>query len=169
MSSFLEQSERLLRGEGSTAEPGMHPADLERMGPTFIKVGQLLSTRADLLPPPYLAALSRLQDRVEPFAFADVERIVTEELGVRLSKAFSEFHPIPMASASLAGSPRRAARRTGVAVRCSAQVSASRWSATWSLRQLAELAEKHRGRPPLPAFSPGRGVPPQPARARLPA
>jgi predicted unusual protein kinase regulating ubiquinone biosynthesis (AarF/ABC1/UbiB family) len=55
--------------------------DLEKMGPTFVKLGQILSSRADLLPEPYLRALSRLQDKVEPFPYADVERIVQEELG----------------------------------------------------------------------------------------
>ena len=65
--------------------------DLEALGPTFVKVGQLLSTRADLLPPETLRSLSRLQDDVAPFPFEDVERIVTEELGVRISKAFSRF------------------------------------------------------------------------------
>ena len=68
-------------------------ADLEQLGPTFIKLGQLLSTRADLLPPAYLEALARLQDNVEPFPFADVERIVQDELGVRLSKAFASVRP----------------------------------------------------------------------------
>jgi ubiquinone biosynthesis protein len=53
--------------------------DLEKLGPTFIKLGQLLSTRADLLPPAYLSALSRLQDNVEPFPFADVQQIVEQE------------------------------------------------------------------------------------------
>ena len=75
--------------------------DLEALGPTFIKLGQLLSTRADLLPQPYIEALARLQDDVEPFAYADVERIVQEELGIRLSKAFVEFDPVPVAAASL--------------------------------------------------------------------
>src|SRR3954454_12973915 len=75
--------------------------DLERLGPTFVKVGQLLSTRPDLLPPPALQSLSRLQDDVEPFPFEDVERIVTAELGVRLSKAFSRFDRPPLAAASL--------------------------------------------------------------------
>ena len=65
------------------------------MGPTFIKLGQLLSTRPDILPLPYLQALTRLQDRVEPFSFAEVESIVISELGVRLSKAFSEFEANP--------------------------------------------------------------------------
>src|SRR5689334_15680042 len=75
--------------------------DLESMGPTFIKLGQILSSRADLLPEPYLKALSRLQDNVEAFPYADVERIVQSELGVRMSKAFLEFETKPMAAASL--------------------------------------------------------------------
>src|SRR5688572_29184724 len=49
--------------------------DLEALGPTFIKLGQLLSTRADLLPQPYLDALARLQDELEPFPYGEVERI----------------------------------------------------------------------------------------------
>jgi ubiquinone biosynthesis protein len=115
-------------------------ADLERMGPTFIKVGQLLSTRADLLPPPYLAALSRLQDRVEAFAFLDVERIVTEELGVRLSKAFTEFDPAPMASASLA-QVHRAVLRDGREVAVKVQRPGIREQVVRDLEVFAELAE----------------------------
>src|SRR5689334_4877700 len=90
-------------------------ADLEALGPTFVKLGQLLSTRPDLLPRPYLAALARLQDRVEPFTFDEVERIVTSELGVRTSKAFAHFEPVPLAAASL-GQVHRATLRDGRAV-----------------------------------------------------
>ena len=77
-------------------------SDLEELGPTFVKIGQLLSTRVELLPRPYLEALARLQDEVEPFSFAEVEKIVNAELGgVRLSKGFSHFEDQPLAAASL--------------------------------------------------------------------
>jgi predicted unusual protein kinase regulating ubiquinone biosynthesis (AarF/ABC1/UbiB family) len=76
-------------------------SDLERMGPTFVKLGQLLSTRPDLVPPAYVDALSRLQDRLEPFPFEEVERIVAEELGTSVHEAYASFTEKPMAAASL--------------------------------------------------------------------
>jgi len=75
-------------------------------------LGQLLSTRVELLPQAYLEALTRLQDKVEPFGFDEVERIVSSELGVRLSKAFSDFEVAPIAAASL-GQVHRARLRSG--------------------------------------------------------
>lgn len=76
-------------------------ADLEKLGGTYIKLGQLLSTRADLLPPAYLKSLERLQDSIEPFPFEDVERIVMRELGARINRVFAEFEPEPLGAASL--------------------------------------------------------------------
>src|SRR4051812_1237665 len=89
--------------------------DLERMGPTFVKLGQILSSRADLLPDAYLKALSRLQDNVKPFPFEEVEEVITRELGARISKAFGSFEREPLAAASL-GQVHRATLRDGRAV-----------------------------------------------------
>lgn len=112
----IAPSERV-RALTPTAEPKAEElaADLEKLGPTFIKLGQLLSTRGDLLPEPYLEALARLQDNVEPFSSAEVERIVSSELGGRISKLFAEFELEPTAAASLA-QVHRARMRDGRAV-----------------------------------------------------
>jgi len=101
--------------EVAAGKPEQLAHDLEALGPTFIKLGQLLSTRSDLLPPPYLEALARLQDRVAPFSFGRVEEIVSNELGVRLSKAFLDFDSEPLAAASL-GQVHLAHLRDGRAV-----------------------------------------------------
>ena len=107
---------RALNGDDApTADPGaaeVFARDLESLGPTFVKLGQILSTRADLLPPAYLDALARLQDQVEPFPYEDVERTIREDLGVRISHAFVEFDKLPIAAASL-GQVHRAVLRGG--------------------------------------------------------
>jgi predicted unusual protein kinase regulating ubiquinone biosynthesis (AarF/ABC1/UbiB family) len=115
-------------------------ADLERMGPTFIKLGQVLSTRPDILPDEYIRALARLQDRVEPFGFAEVESLVAAELGVRLSKAFSEFQATPLAAASL-GQVHRAALRDGRPVAVKVQRPGIRPQVAEDLEALEEIAE----------------------------
>lgn len=114
-------------------------ADLEKLGPTFIKLGQLLSTRADLLPAPYLEALSRLQDHIEPFPYEEVDRIVSSELGVRISKAFAEFDEKPLAAASLA-QVHLAAMRDGRAVVVKVQRPNIRDQIVEDLEALEEIA-----------------------------
>jgi len=113
--------------------------DLEAMGPTFIKLGQLLSTRADLIPPPYLDALARLQDDVEPISFKEVEDVITSELGVRLSKAFAEFDPEPIAAASL-GQVHGATMRDGRAVVVKVQRPNIRTTIAKDFEALGEIA-----------------------------
>jgi predicted unusual protein kinase regulating ubiquinone biosynthesis (AarF/ABC1/UbiB family) len=76
--------------------------DLEALGPTFIKIGQALSTRADMVPAPYLAALERMQDDVAALPFDRIREVVETELGVRINKAFSGFEEQPLGCASLA-------------------------------------------------------------------
>ena len=115
-------------------------SDLEKLGPTFIKLGQLLSTRADLLPAPYLDALSRLQDQIEPFPYEEVDRIVSGELGVRLSKAFADFDPEPLAAASLA-QVHRAHMRDGRAVVVKVQRPNIREQIVDDLEALGGIAE----------------------------
>ena len=114
--------------------------DLEKLGPTFIKLGQLLSTRADLLPLPYMRALARLQDEVEPFSFEEVESIITSELGVRISKAFSDFDPVPIAAASL-GQVHRAAMRDGRSVAVKVQRPGIREQIADDLDAFSEVAQ----------------------------
>ncbi|TWT22233.1 ABC1 kinase family protein [Luteimonas wenzhouensis] len=77
-------------------------ADLEAMGPAFVKLGQALSTRPDLVPASWITALERTQDDATPAPVDDIEALLEKELGVRASKVFSEIDPEPMAAASLA-------------------------------------------------------------------
>ena len=88
--------------EPVSGKPEEFVNDLEALGPTFVKIGQSLSTRPDMVPPEYLLALERMQDDVAPVAFADIQQIVEEELGVRINRAFADFDPEPIGSASLA-------------------------------------------------------------------
>jgi ubiquinone biosynthesis protein len=114
--------------------------DLEKLGPTFVKIGQLLSTRSDLLPPVYLEALSRLQDDVEPVPYAEIEKIVQEQLGVRISKAFEHFEQEPLGAASL-GQVHRATLRGGRQVAVKVQRPNIRKEIITDLESLQEIAE----------------------------
>jgi predicted unusual protein kinase regulating ubiquinone biosynthesis (AarF/ABC1/UbiB family) len=114
--------------------------DLERLGPTFIKLGQLLSTRTDMLPPPYTAALSRLQDDVLPLGVDEVERVFKEELGLAINDAFEWFDAEPLASASL-GQVHRARLANGHEVVIKVQRPGVRERIADDMEALGELAE----------------------------
>ena len=133
----VELDEITAAATGASAEE--LAADLEKLGPTFIKLGQLLSTRADLLPKPYLEALERLQDHVEPISYEEVERIVSSELGIRISKAFAGFETEPLAAASLA-QVHRAYMRDGRAVVVKVQRPNIREQIVDDLEALNEIA-----------------------------
>ncbi|MEE4361055.1 MAG: ubiquinone biosynthesis regulatory protein kinase UbiB [Pseudomonadales bacterium] len=75
---------------------------LEDLGPVFVKFGQILSTRQDLLPPEFAVELRELQDRVTPFPGADARALVERALGISVSEAFARFDTEPIASASVA-------------------------------------------------------------------
>ncbi len=106
------------------------------LGPTFIKLGQLLSTRPDVLPPEYIAEFSKLQDEVPPAEWSEAEQVLEEELGP-LSEAFAEFDRAPISGASL-GQVYRAqidgqdvavkVRRPGIEELVEADLRVIRWS-----------------------------------------
>jgi ubiquinone biosynthesis protein len=137
---LFEDDHQAAGAEPVDGDPEALAAELEALGPTFVKLGQILSSRSDLLPVPYLEALSRLQDRVEPFPFEDVERVVAKELGVRISKAFSEFDAEPLAAASL-GQVHRARLRDGREVAVKVQRPDVRETVLEDLEAFGEMAE----------------------------
>jgi ubiquinone biosynthesis protein len=87
---------------GAASARGQHLREvLDELGPTFVKFGQLLSTRPDVVPPDIVVELRALQDDVRPFPFEQAERVIEEELGNTLERLFLEFEPTPVAAASI--------------------------------------------------------------------
>jgi ubiquinone biosynthesis protein len=118
---------------------------LQEMGPTFVKFGQVLSTRPDVVPEAYIEKLEELQDNVDPFSFAEVEKIVEEELGARISKLFADFDNVPVAAASL-GQVHQAVLRDGRDVVVKVQRPNVRTQVPEDLEVFAEIAtflDKH--------------------------
>ncbi len=109
-----------------TGKPEEFVSELEALGPTFIKFGQALSTRPDMLPQAYLAALERTQDAVAPVPVANVRAVIESELGVRASHLFESFDDVP------SGAPR--SRRCIARPCATAAQSRSRCSAPASSR-----------------------------------
>src|SRR4051812_37627763 len=88
--------------QGAGSRRGQHLRDvLDELGPTFVKFGQLLSTRPDVVPPDIVLELRGLQDDVRPFPFEDVRRVVEAELGNTLERLFIEFDAVPVGAASI--------------------------------------------------------------------
>ncbi|MCW2776224.1 MAG: AarF/ABC1/UbiB kinase family protein [Nocardioides sp.] len=137
--SLDEYAGDALEDEGAADRAQSFAADLESMGPTFIKLGQLLSTRFDLLPASYTTALSRLQDQVEPFDFEIVRATIAEELGGDVRHLFAEFDPNPLAAASL-GQVHRATLRGGREVAVKVQRPGVREEVRADMAALARIA-----------------------------
>ncbi|OWK73946.1 ABC transporter [Flavobacteriaceae bacterium JJC] len=119
--------------------------DLKKMGPTYVKLGQLLSTRPDLIPEAYLEALEALQDHVDEIPYSEIQKIVEEEIGQRISKAFESFEIEPVASASI-GQVHRAVLRSGKEVAVKIQRPGVRKNFIEdldTLKELTDFAVKH--------------------------
>jgi ubiquinone biosynthesis protein len=87
---------------GAASARGQHLREvLDELGPTFVKFGQLLSTRPDVVPPDIVLELRGLQDDVRPFPFEQAEQVIEEELGNTLERLFIDFEPTPVAAASI--------------------------------------------------------------------
>src|SRR5690606_14441677 len=145
----LDLDQDAVAGQAGQPPPAGTPeqfvCDLEALGPTFVKIGQALSTRPDMVPPAYLEALERMQDDVAPIPFPQVREVLEESLGVRINKPFIEFDEAPLGCASLAQVHRAVLRdgrevavkvqRPGIAPQIRGDLDA--------LRSLARRADDH--------------------------
>ena len=133
-----EEVERLTRAERVRMA-------LEELGPTFIKLGQVLSTRPDLIPVEFIEELSKLQDHVPPFAYAEVAQIIESELGAAPGDIFLRFEETPLAAASI-GQVHRAQLKDGEEVAVKVQRPGIRKIIEVDLEimlHLASLMERH--------------------------
>jgi ubiquinone biosynthesis protein len=102
LTDLLPWRERVSPLDGQPSQRGRAlRAALDELGPTFVKFGQLLSTRPDVLPPDIIAELRGLQDDVRPFPFEQARQVIEGDLGLSLEQLFVEFEPVPIAAASI--------------------------------------------------------------------
>jgi len=147
---YLEVGLQLIsKKRGPREEPITRPQRLrkalEELGPTYIKLGQVLSTRPDLIPVEFTEELSKLQDSVPPFPFADAETIIQRELGAPASDVFDRIDTEPAASASI-GQVHRARLKNGEEAAVKIQRPGIRAVIEVDLEimlHLATLAERH--------------------------
>lgn len=106
LSEHLNLPRRILRrrplDEERVSLPRRFRLVIEDLGPTFVKLGQILSTRSDLLPPEFLNELDKLQDDVSPLAWMPLKQVIEKELDAPVEELFASVDPIPLASASIA-------------------------------------------------------------------
>ncbi|MGX1500430.1 ABC1 kinase family protein [Roseibium aggregatum] len=141
----LESTGRMLHWKEAEELARLEPPQrirraLEDMGPSFVKLGQILATRADLLPPEYIAEFAKLQDHAPPVAFETLEAQLTEELGAPLAEVFAEVDRYPLAAASVA-QVHRGVLKTGEQVILKIRRPGIRKIVDADLRLLKRLAE----------------------------
>ena len=100
--TLVESEEKRWAAKNGFPSPQRIRRVLEELGPSFIKLGQLLSTRADLFPPDYIEEFTKLQDQVPPVPFSDIKAVIQQDLRRPLEEIFAEFTPESMAAASVA-------------------------------------------------------------------
>jgi len=157
--NLLEQMNvpgRLLRAVTFQKAPEMAPGErmrraIEDLGPTFIKMGQILSTRPDRIPEAVVSELEKLQDKVRPEAIANVMAVLKAELGAPVEDVFSTFEPEPVGSGSMAQVHKAVLRKTGETVAVKVQrpgieraILADLDILTWFAREIHERVEAWR-------------------------
>ena len=145
LAGALEKAGRLLHWHDPQAMAHMAPPErvrraLEELGPTFVKLGQVLATRVDLLPPEWIAELGKLQNAVPALPFERVRPQLVEDLGAEPEAVFARLEQVPLAAASLAQT-HRAWLADGSAVVLKVRRPSIRDTVEADLRLLARLAE----------------------------
>ncbi len=151
LAPFVSLPARWLRQRRASEEanaPQRLRRALEELGPTFVKLGQILSTRPDLVPPDYILELSKLQDSAPPFPADEARALVESELGRPISEIFASFADTPIAAASL-GQVHRATLLTGERVVVKVQRPDVEARVRTDLEILLDLARLAQARTPL--------------------